>query len=401
MKQYLFISIIALSFLFNSCEEDIREPIASDGIKPGKVSNVEAINLPGGAELTYKMPSDKDLLYVMAEYELKNGKKGSVKSTIYNNSLRIIGLGDTDPHKINLYAVDRGELKSDPVEVIINPLPPPVKTIGSSLYILPDFGGAHLFWENESELEVAFIVMTKDSLGQLNQVDIKYSSFLTDDFAVRGFNTDSREFIVIVRDRWDNFSDTIKATLEPLFEELLDKNNFSFIQLPHDTPSAWGWVGPRMMDFNIGSGYHTAQGWADPDPLPTYGDKGPHICTFDLGVTAKLSRWKFWQRQGSWIFKHGNPRIFDVWGAKELNASGTFDGWVKLIENGEVIKPSGLPIGTNTNDDKEQAAAGEEFSFPLDAEAVRYIRFVSLESWSGARFMHIMEVDFWGQIQSD
>jgi len=69
-----------------------------------------------------------------------------------------------------------------------------------------------------------------------------------------------------------------------------------------------------------------------------------------------------------------------------------------LIENGEVVKPSGGAIGSNSAEDVAQAASGEEFEFPIEAPPVRYIRFVNLESWSTGKFMHIMEINFWGQI---
>lgn len=397
MKKYLILSFIIITGLFISCEEDLRGPLVDDGIPPEPVTNVTVENVAGGAILTYTLPDDDDALYVVAEYELSSGKTASVKSTFFINKMLVEGFGDTSPKNIKLYAVDRGENRSTPVEVTINPLAPPVETIAESMLLIPDFGGMHLFWENETEAEVAVIVMTEDSTGNLYQIDVRYSSILEDDFAVRGFNTDLRKFYVLVRDRWDNFSDTVTVELEPLFEEKLDKNNFKFLKLPHDAPDAWQWTGPRMLDFNLNSGFHTPQGWTDSDPLPEYADP-VHMFTLDLGVTAKLSRWKFWQRQGSWIYRHGNPRYFDVWGATDLNSSGTFEGWTKLIENGEVIKLSGLPAGQYTNEDAERAAAGEEFPFALDSEPVRYIRFVSTEGWSGSPYLHIMEVDFWGQI---
>lgn len=399
MKKYLILSFTLFTVLFMACEEDSRGPLLDDGIPPGPVSNVQVENIAGGATLTYQLPTDNDALYVLAEYTLNSGKSASVKSTVYKNNLNVVGFGDTNAKTIKLYAVDRGENLSDPVEVTINPLTPAVTTIREELIILPDFGGIHLFWENETEAEVAVIVWTPDSLGTLQQIDIRYSSLLSDHFAIRGYDTEPREFVVTLRDRWDNFSEPLTVTVSPLFEEQLDKDKFTFLALPHDAPSAWGWVGPRLIDNNIGSGYHSGQGYADPDPLPNYDDI-VHMITIDLGVTAKLSRFKFWQRQGSWIFRHGNPHFFDIWGAKTLDPSGTLDGWTKLIENGEVLKPSGLPPGQFSNADKEQAAAGEEFPFALDSEPVRYIRFVSLESWSGAKFIHMMEMDFWGQIEN-
>ncbi|TKG96636.1 DUF4959 domain-containing protein [Puteibacter caeruleilacunae] len=402
MKRLKLIPIILLSLFFAGCEEDGRNPLLTDTTNPGAVSNVQVENIPGGANLTYTLPSDNDLLYVLAEYTLSNGKQASTKSTLYKNKLSIEGFGDTNPYDISLYAVDRGENMSEPVKVTINPLEPPVRTISQTMRIIPDFGGAHFYWENDTEAEVAVIAMTEDTLGNLSQADVRYTNLLEDDLALRGYTTDPREFVVLLRDRWDNFSDTVKVTLEPLFEENLDKTKMSALRLPHDAPDAWGWTPAHLFDNNIGgTGYHTPQGWKDDDPLPEYDDLYPHILTIDLGVTAKLSRFKFWQRQDSWIYYHGNPRYFEVWGASELNSSGTFDGWTKLIKNGEVVKPSGLPTGQVSNTDKETASNGEEFSFPLQAEPVRYIRFVNLESWSGTTFMHMMEVDFWGQVMEE
>ena len=126
--------------------------------------------------------------------------------------------------------------------------------------------------------------------------------------------------------------------------------------------------------------------------------------TVDLGVVAKLSRFKFWQRQGDGgccgVYSHGNPRYFEVWGIAEIPADNgaSLEGWTRLIENGEVVKPSGAPIGSNSAEDLAQAAKGEEFEFSIEAPPVRYIRFVNMESWSTGKFMHLMELNFWGQI---
>src|SRR3546814_19812046 len=71
-------------------------------------------------------------------------------------------------------------------------------------------------------------------------------------------------------------------------------------------------------------------------------------------------------------------------------------GWVKLLEC-EMIKPSGRPLGNNTLEDEEVALAGHEFTFPLDAPPVRYLRFKILETWGGTDYMWIRELTFFGQ----
>lgn len=397
---YIIFPLLINAFLIISCDEDERRPLIQDSSPPNVVSNVEVENISGGANLTYTLPDDEDVLYVEAQYELGNGQTASVKSSIYNNTIKVEGFGDTTEHIVQLYAVDQSENRSSPVEVAIQPKTPPVELIGRTLRLEQDFGGVHLYWQNEEMADIAIIALIENEIGDFEQIDIRYSSLENDDFAIRGFDTIPRIFGAYVRDRFDNRSGIIQNEVKPLFEEELNKNDFRPLSLPHDAPDAFGWVMPNLFNDDInGSGFHTPQGWRDENPLPTYEGQDPHMFTIDLGVTAKLSRMKWWQRQGTWIYFHGNPRRYEVWGTNELNGDGTFDGWVKLIEDAEVIKPSGLPPQQNSNDDVERAGLGEEAAFPLDAPPVRYIRFVNLQSWSGARFLHMMEMEFFGEIQ--
>ena len=65
------------------------------------------------------------------------------------------------------------------------------------------------------------------------------------------------------------------------------------------------------------------------------------------------------------------------------------------------VKPSGSPSGSNMNEDVQAAARGEEFTVPLDAPKVRYIRVRILEAWVGAGGLaaHISEMNFHGNDQ--
>src|SRR3546814_5591140 len=84
--------------------------------------------------------------------------------------------------------------------------------------------------------------------------------------------------------------------------------------------------------------------------------------TFDLGVSARLYEMKTWQREaGNGYFNEGNPRKFEIWGInEEPPADGSYTGWTKLGEF-ESIKPSGLPVGTLSEEDQVAAASGEVF----------------------------------------
>lgn len=60
----------------------------------------------------------------------------------------------------------------------------------------------------------------------------------------------------------------------------------------------------KMFDESLSTMWHTAQ---QNGSIPIY-------FTVDLGVNAKLSRFKLYHRDGtSWFYKHYNPKTFEVW----------------------------------------------------------------------------------------
>ena len=403
--------ILLIIMAITACEEYKLSPPPKDGTKPGGVSEVIATPLPGGAKITYALPADKDLLYIKAVYDLSSGKQAEVKSSIYQNYLEIYGLGDTNEHEIKLYSVDRSENASEPVSVMVAPNTPPVMTIGESLALSPDFGGVKVSFSNPTNAEIAIIVKTYDEFNDLVEVDTKYTAVSEGSFSIRGYPTDPKEFVVIVRDRWANYSPPVSAVITPLFEQEMDKKKFKELVLTHDFKANdvfSGWQVKKLWDETVaGSGVHTAQGAFDPNPLPEYPEGNNAMFTFDLGVVTKLYRFKLWQRgadpgqANSWGFAHGNPKKFQLWGIGTTPPSnGTLTGWTLLLPDAEIVKPSGLPFGVLSNDDRAALVEGHEFVFPESVwnKDIRYIRFVCNDNWSGTRFVHFMEVSFWGKV---
>jgi hypothetical protein len=120
----------------------------------------------------------------------------------------------------------------------------------------------------------------------------------------------------------------------------------------------------------------------------------------DLGVKATLSRFKIWQRSGSsYNFNHGNPHRWEIWGTNDITKSSA---WIKLGEY-EMIKPSNLPPGQNSNDDNEAVLNGQEYDLPIGSPAVRYIAWKHIDGWGSIQgetgFLHMMELTIWGQKQ--
>lgn len=394
MKKIMFFITMAGFFAFlTGCEEEVKTPIFQDPDAPGAITSLEVLNLPGAAIISYQLPRDEDLLYVKAEYTLANGQKVEAKSSNFLSSIKVEGFGDTDEKEVTLYAVDRSENVSPAVVVKVHPETPDVKSVQSTIEMIADFGGVLYRWKNANNASLSFMILATDSSGTLSEVETVYSAVTDGQYTVRGFMPDEKEFGIVVRDRWDNYSDTAKIKVTPLFEEELDKNLFEKITLDNDHDwSAWEGRFEYAYDGNNTTFNHT---WA--------GTGWPQYWTIDLGIVARLSRINIVQRQ-TFFYRHGNLRLFDVWGTKEIpDQDGNLGNWYPLrvaaspYNNGCVsIRPS--EQGGTAAEDQEHFENGDEFSFTLDDPEVRYIRIVVNETWGLTGFSHFAEITFWGQV---
>jgi hypothetical protein len=379
-----------LFVLFFGCQEEQRPEIIMDTVPPSPVTDVQVRNIPGGAVLKYQLPDDEDLLYVKAVYSLKEGDhQAEVRASLYNDSLVINGFGNEDEREVKVVAVDRSTNESTPETVTVKPLEPPVLTVRKTLRMASDFGGIHINWENLNRAEISVVLEMKDHNGEYVPYETFYSSVVEGDIASRGMDTVPYDFRVYVQDRWENQSPPLDTTLTPMFEMKFDRTKFRALYLTGDEPAAWGWVLPRLFDGNVNTGFHTET---------TYGT-WPQWASFDMGVKGKISRIKVWQRpEDAWLYAHNNLKRFEIWGTNDVNNYNEWSVWTKLMTCVS-IKPSGLPLGQLSNEDREFARAGEEFTCSIDAPACRYMRLVAMESWSGAYAFHIMEIEVYGRIE--
>lgn len=382
------IPICLLVAAMPGCKEDMLVPVEHDGGAPGPLTNVKAEGRPGTVKLTYTLPADADLLYVLAEYTDKYGKVIQNKASYYTDSMVVQGFADSAVHKMSLYAVDRSENKSTPVIIDVQAKSPPVFGIKSGLILQPDFGGINIQFSNPTEADIAIVVSYKDSLGFFVENETFYTKLQQGTFTSRGLTSKPTVFGVYVRDRWNNRTDTTFITLTPIFEKQLDKTKFKAVILPTDVANYGnGLVIENIWDGIISEG---ANMWH------SKGDAGmPMHITIDLGVTAKLSRFTLWQRPGPYLYNHGNPKRFEIWGTTSPAADGSFTNWT-LLTTCTSVKPSGGPTGVNTKDDIDAAARGEEYNIPLTAPKFRYMRIRILENWSGGSQGHIAEMKFYG-----
>ena len=125
--------------------------------------------------------------------------------------------------------------------------------------------------------------------------------------------------------------------------------------------------------------------------------------TIDMGVVAKLSGIKWWQRSnGDHRYNRTNPRFFEIWGTDKLtedNGASMDTGWELLVKDGEVTKPSGSSRGTTTAEDNAASDKGFEYLIPQTKPSVRYIRFVNKRNWLGYKDFNIMEIKMYTEVE--
>lgn len=381
MKKYIGF-LLFLAVLASCKKQDSRYQYATDSVPPGAVKAVQVKNIAGGAELSYDLPDDEDLLYVEAVYT-RNGKTVKQKASSYGNVLNIEGFGRSQEVKVQLIAYDRSGNASEPVEVSAHPLDSDIYGIFQTLQVQKDFGGIRLDWINENAISVAVAVITPDVNGKYKDVQTFYSNIKAGMGNLRGYPNEPIEFGVYIRDRWGNTTDTLFGTYTPIYEVEMDKSRFARWNppgIPYNGYTTSNWYIPNAWDNTLTKGF--ANFSLD--------------FTFDMGHIAKLSRFKIYQRTPPLLYTLGHMRKFQLWGSETPDVNEDTATW-KFIGNFESVKPSGLPAGEVSNDDIQYAATdGEPFTVPLSAPPVRYLWVHCTETWGNATVVQFMEMTFWG-----
>lgn len=387
MNAKYWISVLLLTLF--SCSEKELSPISGSLGKPGIVTDVKVESISGGASISYKIPNSEDLLEVKCLYTT-SGKEYEVSASYFENKLLIQGYNDTLEHTAILYAVNRAQELSDPVEVKFRPLESALNKAIKSAKIEADFGGARFTWKNEEKAPLNIEFLGPDSTGQMNTLNIMTSDIYENLYNIRGYKSEQTKFSMIINDNFGNYSDTLSAEVVPLHERKLDKKKMKVMRLGNDTPFAeWGYLDAYIIDDDIMNFGHTAN-----NALPA-------TFTIDLGESVKLSRFVIHQRtkhdSGSNIsYGHGNPKKMEVYTCDHLpDNSGDWSEWIKIMDC-EIVKPSGSPGGTVTDLDLEVAEEGHNFSFDFSQPPMRYVRVTITSTWDGATYTAVGEMTFYG-----
>ena len=125
--------------------------------------------------------------------------------------------------------------------------------------------------------------------------------------------------------------------------------------------------------------------------------KLPHQITFKCGKAYQLRRFKIFQRsEDNYPYNQANPKEYELWGTNETpNPDGSYDGWT-CLGTFESIKPSGLPLGQLSSEDRERAVLGEEQLLPEDVGYYKYWRLKVTKSWDSEDSFHIKRIEMYG-----
>lgn len=395
MKKAYYILIWAFVIGLYGCGKDERLDYTDPNAPaPAQVSAVKATATAGGATITYTLPSDPNLSYVKAVYEIQPGVSREAKSSIYANSLELVGFGDELSHEVKLYSIGKNEKESAPVSIFVQPKTPPVRSVFSNIKLTETFSGVNVVFQNPDKANLAIVVMV-DSTGKntWSTINTQYTNAVEGNFSVRGFKSEERKFGVFVRDRWNNKSDTLIKKLTPKFEIEIPKNLWTNLDLPNDQK---GVADPAFKVEYIWDGKWASLGnqcYASPNASVL-----PQSLTIDLKQKVLMSRIKAHQAPNTHIYVGSAFKTFELWGSNAPNPDGSWDSWQKL-GTFRSFKPSGLPLGQMSDQDRNYANfLGEDFDFDTPPPAVRYIRWKTTETYSSTGQVVIAELRLFGQI---
>ena len=385
--------LLVFIICFSSCKDDENQ----DSIAPGVLNIENIIPTNGGGVISYSLPDDSDILFVRAEYTNTLGDDVYRVSSSHNNSIEIDGLNQNYPIQVRLFVVDENENVSDPVEVEFTPLPSFIFLVQESISITPDLGGVKLEWENIAEKTV--YVHLHISNGNDVETRIISSNSLSESVFVRGLESVEMIFSTKVEDFDGNITELEeKATLTPLFEEMIDKSTWTLISQLSVNGNAWEGETTAFWDDVV----DTAETNSDNSYFIIWRDQNggtldwPLDIVMDLNKNVRIHRFKVWQRAFwyggptgvPYYYQEENMRSFDLY------ASNNTIDWT-LLGQFDIGDPSD-ESGNIGQDFIDAAANGHDFDLDGVSDPFRYLKFSITSNYGSDTYVHGSEITLWG-----
>ena len=391
-SKILSILLISVVILFG-CKDDENQ----DSTPPGSLTIENIIPTNGGGIISYQLPDDSDILFVRAEYTNSLGVDVYRVSSSHNNSIEIDGLNQNTAITVRLFVVDENENISQSVEVEFIPLPSFIFLVQESITITPDLGGVKLEWENAAEKTV-YVHLHIVSGGD-EEIRILSSNSLTESIFVRGLESVEMTFLTKVEDFDGNITDLEeKATLTPLFEEMIDKSTWTLMSQLSVNGNAWEGETTAFWDDVV----DTAETNSDNSYFIIWRDQNggtlnwPLDIVINLNKNVRVHRFKVWQRAFwyngptgvPYYYQEENMRSFDLY------ASNNSIDWT-LLGQFDIGDPSDGD-GNISENAIEAAADGHDFDLEGVSEKFRYLKFSITSNYGSDTYVHGSEITLWG-----
>ena len=391
-SKILSILLISLVILFG-CKDDEN----GDSTPPGSLSVEDITPTNGGGIISYLLPDDSDVLFVRAEYTNSLGVDVYRVSSSHNNYIEIDGLNQNTPVQVRLFVVDENENLSQPVEVEFTPLPSFIYLVQESISITPDLGGVKLEWENVAEktVYVHLHIVSDDN----EEIRILSSNSSSENIFVRGLESVEMTFLTKVEDFDGNITDLEeKATLTPLFEEMIDKSTWTLVNQLSVNGNAWEGETTAFWDDVV----DTAETNSDNSYFIIWRDQNGGTLNWPLDIVISLNknvrvhRFKVWQRAFwyggptgvPYYYQEENMRSFDLFASNNLTdwtLLGQFDIGDPSDENGNIPQ-----------DFIDAAANGHDFNLDGVSDTFRYLKFSITSNYGSDTYVHGSEITLWG-----
>ena len=392
ISKILSILFISLVILFG-CKDDEN----GDSTPPGSLSVEDITPTNGGGIISYLLPDDSDVLFVRAEYTNSLGVDVYRVSSSHNNYIEIDGLNQNTPVQVRLFVVDENENLSQPVEVEFTPLPSFIYLVQESISITPDLGGVKLEWENVAEktVYVHLHIVSDDN----EEIRILSSNNSSENIFVRGLESVEMTFLTKVEDFDGNITDLEeKATLTPLFEEMIDKSTWTLVNQLSVNGNAWEGETTAFWDDVV----DTAETNSDNSYFIIWRDQNGGTLNWPLDIVISLNknvrvhRFKVWQRAFwyggptgvPYYYQEENMRSFDLFASNNLTdwtLLGQFDIGDPSDENGNIPQ-----------DFIDAAANGHDFNLDGVSDTFRYLKFSITSNYGSDTYVHGSEITLWG-----
>ncbi len=394
MKTNKILSILLFSFvILLGCKDDDSQ----DTTPPGSLSIENIVPTNGGGIISYSLPNDSDILFVRAEYTNSIGVDVYRVSSSHNNSIEIDGLNQNTPLQVRLFVVDENENVSQPVEVEFTPLPSFIFLVQESITITPDLGGVKLEWENIAEKTVYVHLHIVN--GADEDIRILSSNSLSESIFVRGLESVEMTFLTKVEDFDGNITDLEeKATLTPLFEEMIDKSTWTLMSQLSVNGNAWEGETTAFWDDVV----DTAETNSDNSYFIIWRDQNGGTLNWPLDIVISLNknvrvhRFKVWQRAFWYGGPTGVPYYYQEENMRSFNlyASNNSIDWTLLGEY-DIGDPSDAN-GNIPQDFIDAAANGHDFDLEGVSEKFRYLKFSITSNYGSDTYVHGSEITLWG-----